>query len=158
MIRVAAGYQQNDSAQGSPCLQGKLHLCWTLPRPAASSRQVLARRREVLVIKATCGTLPRLASWRKAREQGGAGHQNKVLSDQPDYNANSHCRLLSGTEESHLWAPQIRHFWQKCPLLGTKNGFWGLESKNREHPFTPTSSQNGIIDIRFMCLPLLDKQ
>ena len=39
----------------------------------------------------------------------------------------------------------------RCP----KMGLWAAESKNGDHFFTPTSPQNGGIDICFMRLPLL---
>ena len=51
------------------------------------------------------------------------------------------------------WAlfPKVPAF--RCP----KMGLWVSESKNGGHFLTPTSPQNGDIDICFMRLPLLDE-
>ena len=49
----------------------------------------------------------------------------------------------------HLKMPKVPIF--RCPKMGLR----APESKNGDHFFTPTSPQNGGIDICFMRLPLL---
>ena len=57
------------------------------------------------------------------------------------------------------WSPIFRH--QKMPKVPIfrcpKIGLRVPEAKNGDHLFTPTSPQNGGLDIGFMCLPLLEK-
>ena len=66
--------------------------------------------------------------------------------------------LWLGRLKFHFWAPENEHFRQKCLLLGTKKmGLWAPKSKNGDHFFTPTSPQNGEIDICFVRLPLSDE-
>ena len=51
----------------------------------------------------------------------------------------------------HLKMGKVPTF--RCPKMGLR----APESKNGDHFFTPTSPQNGEIDICFMRLPLLDE-
>ena len=64
-----------------------------------------------------------------------------------------------GRSKSHFWAPEHGHFWPKSLKVAMfrrpKMRLRAPQTKNGYHFFTPTSPQNGGIDICFMRLPLL---
>ena len=66
-----------------------------------------------------------------------------------------------GRSKSHFWAPKhglFWWFWPKMPMFRRpKMGLRAPQTINRDNFLTPTSSQNGGIDICFVRFPILDE-
>ena len=63
--------------------------------------------------------------------------------------------LVSGTQSTVFWHPKLGTFGKSARFQVLKMGLWMPKNENGDHFFTPTSPQNGGIDICVVLLSLL---